>query len=457
MTIQTSILNGASGLDVRDTINDTIKIVKQPRDRRRVTALGDSRVAAIWNDIPKYMAKSARSPLNFANAMLGARMVIEATFGVSGDRTDQFFARLDAAIATGAGTLYLQGGVNNIGFVASSGNVTYTHAVTNEVVGITNVAAVTARDLIAIADKARAAGMHVVIEQEVGANGFSPTEKLAALMDLRTALSNYARLNPAVTLHDATTAVIQPGSLLYKTGYSADGTHVNPRGAYYWGKSLALTLERVIPQNAGNILVASGFEIPANGRRQLLANPIFNTATGGTLGTNASGTVPAGWQAKVTGPATVTVGVVAEANGLGNNVTLDVVATDTNAVISLEQALNGTSVAPYWGSNLVAGDIVETIVKLEILGNPTNLTSAYVYSSFVTGSGGEALDSFDLIADQGTLGPNEPATFILRTRRFTLPAAFGQYPYAIIGARFATSGAGNFSVKVHQIALRRVG
>ena len=174
-----------------------------------VTALGDSRVAALYLDPPR-QNRGARSPVNWANALLGQRMTIGQTFGVSGDRTDQMLARLQAAIATNAGILYVQGGINNVGAVATG--FTYTHAVTGETVTIDTVAAVAMRDLRYICDTARAAGMTVVLENEVGGSSLTSTEKLAALNNLRQMIAEYGETTPGVYVHDAYQAVMQPGA-----------------------------------------------------------------------------------------------------------------------------------------------------------------------------------------------------------------------------------------------------
>jgi len=288
-----------------------------------VTALGDSRVAALYLD-PAKQNRGTRSPLNYANALLGQRMTIGSTFGVSGDRTDQMLARLPDAIATGAGLLYVQGGINNIGATASGNPAfTYVHAVTGEVVTIDTVAAATMRDLRQIADTARRAGMTVVLENEVGGSTLTLVEKLAALNDLRAMIADYGERAAGVYVHDAYSAVMQPGATAptFKAGYSYDGIHENGRGAFWHGRSLAAVIDRLVP--ARSILSRGAIDVPANGRRQLLTNHVFSTVAGGTAATwNATATTKSSTTLTVTSTATLPVGVAISGPGIPAGTTI---------------------------------------------------------------------------------------------------------------------------------------
>ena len=288
-----------------------------------ITADGDSRDDAIYLD-PSQRNRNTRSQLNWANSLLGHRFIIGPTFGVSGNRTDQMLARLPSAIATGAGILHVWGGINNIGQVASGPPAfTYTHAITGETVTIDTVAAVAMRDIAQITRTARAAGMVVIIENEIGGSTITTAEKLAALNNLRQMIAEFGEKTPGVYVHDAYAAVMQPGAATptFKSGYSYDGVHENGRGAYWHGKSLAALLDRIAP--ARSILVRSGFEVPANGRRQLLGNPIFNTTTGGTLSTwNATATTNASTTLNVTSTNTLPLGATVTGSGIPAGTTI---------------------------------------------------------------------------------------------------------------------------------------
>lgn len=288
-----------------------------------LTGIGDSREAANYLD-PSSRNRGTRSPLNWANALLGQRFTIGATFGVSGDRTDQMLARLPAAIATNAGILHVYGGINNIGAVASgSPAFTYTHAVTGETITIDNVAAVAMRDLRYICETARAAGMIVILENEVGGSTLTTTEKLAALYSLRQMIAEYGEVTPGIYVHDAYPVVMQPGASTptFRSGYSYDGIHMNGRGAYWHGKSLAALLDRLAAPRP--LLIRSTAEIPANGRRQLLSNPIFATTSGGTASTwNATATTNASTTLNVTSTNTLPIGATVTGSGIPAGTTI---------------------------------------------------------------------------------------------------------------------------------------
>jgi len=147
-----------------------------------VTALGDSRVAAVYADLNQRIY-SGYSPLNWANALSDQRMVIGTTFGVSGDRTDQALARLSAAIATGAGTLYIQCGLNDIA-------QQYPTAGTS--------GATAAANIMVMAEAARAVGMLVVIEIEVGSSAMNTAALVGQVVELNERLYEYAERTPGV-------------------------------------------------------------------------------------------------------------------------------------------------------------------------------------------------------------------------------------------------------------------
>lgn len=490
-----------------------------------VTAIGDSRIAALYLD-PARQNRGCRSPLNVANALLGQRMTIGQTFGVSGERTDQFLARLPAAIATGAGLLYLQGGINNIGAVASGAPAfTYVHAVTGDVVTIDTVAAVTMRDLRQIADTARNAGMIVVIENEVGGASLTIVEKLAALNDLRGMIADYGQRTPGVFVHDAYGVVMQPtsGTPTFKAGYSYDGIHENGRGAYWHGRSLATLLDRLVPP--GSILSRGVIDAPVNGRRQLLANHVFATASGGTASswnatattkssttltitsattipigagvtgpgipagttitaqpagggagdytlsqaatasaagvtvaiTPVSGPIPANWTATMAagaGRATISTGPNPDGVGNGVQAVIDFTAAGS---FRLEQALGGTSGGAYH-ANLRPGDEVEGFALVEIVGTPQGLAALQLELTGATaGAGGGNFGSLDMSGPATAVdqGPNEPALLTLRTRPVILPAATGAFPYMIANVRALAFAAGQVTMIVRQVGVRR--
>ncbi|MDR6146124.1 lysophospholipase L1-like esterase [Sphingomonas sp. SORGH_AS870] len=425
------------------------------RNRRVVTALGDSRIAAIFND-PSKRTKGARSPLNWANALSDQRFTIVETFGISGDRTDQMLSRIDPAIATGAGLLYLQGGVNNIGAVASTGNYTYTHGVTGEVVTIDTVAAVTFRDLRTMIEKARMAGMAVVVEQEVGSGGFNTQEKVAATLELRSLMAEYAETATDVYLHDALPVVMQPAlsptALGYRAGYSYDTTHCNSRGGYRWGKSLGVLLRSIVPISYP-LLLNNAIEVFGARRRQVLTNPLFLTANGGTANEGISGTTPAGWTISRTGSATANISTSGRSDGSGNDLVIAASYTATGEIVTVSQALEAPGLG-MWNSRVAVGDTYELVAQIEVT-EATNLAAIWLQSGAVAGTGSQ-VDCFDLFGVANEVGMDEPGVLTLRTRPFTVAAPItNSYPYIACSIRAVGAGSGSCTFRIRQIALKR--
>lgn len=448
--------------------NASAKVFPHRRLPNIVTGVGDSRVDAFYLSADQ-LGYNSRSPIMMANALLGQRFIVGQSFGKSGDRTDQTLARMlgllpgGDARATNAGILYLQCGVNNIAQVATSGNFTYVHAVTGEVVTAQTVAAVTARDLRQICALANAAGMIVVMENEIGANGFNSQEKVSALMTLRRLISEFGEITPGVFVHDAfgimTNATFSATAIQLKPTLVYDVvTHPNTLGAYRWAKSLAPLLASLIPNSPrGNLLLQNIAETQAGDRRQLLLNPLFANATGGTIGANVTGTAPSGFGVSVVGGATVTAGTQVNANGYGNDVTLATNFAGNGDAVRLNQSLSGNGASQY-NAALQVGDIVQAVAVVEITAPPSNLSSLYLsLVSNTAGSGGTSVSSFDLFSANSAsdYGIDEACTLTLATRPFALLAPTGTFPFMTAEVRAVARAAGSLNCSVRQMGTVR--
>lgn len=401
-----------------------------------IKAVGDSRIAAIFLDSAVTSQNySAPSPLNWANALLGQRMIIgKPQYGVSAERTDQFASRVDQAIASTAGLIYLQGGANDIG-------QNYPTAGTS---GLT-----AASNLIAYAEKARKAGKVVVIEAETGSTGWSATQ-IAQMLIMNRALREYVSVTPGVYLHDARPAIYDPAAaanaIAFKTGYAYDATHVNGRGAYHWGKSLALLLDKIVPARPSPLLSSKAEADPANGRIQLASNALFATGTGGTQGGGATGTVPANWRLTATGSPTSLAGSNI-ANSLGNSFVIDVnFSAASNEVIFTHDVPT---------ANWEFGDVVQLVADVEVV-TPGPLLSVYGQLSNSVDAGATSIVFNDLLSPltAGYSGPNEACRLTLMTRPQLIPAA-GAKSWLTASVRFVSTGAGVAQFKVHQVAVLR--
>ena len=403
-----------------------------------VTVLSDSR-SSLYADVATKRSLGARWPLNWANAYLGQRLVIGDGFGVSGDRTDQVLARLSSAIGTNAGLLYIQCGINDIAQAYPSASTSGATALAN---------------IITMANSARAAGMLVVIEYEIGSTGIDTLAEAREVNILNEGLYEYAESKPGVFMHDARPVMLDPDNsdttIAFLSGYAYDTTHPSAKGARKWGYSLATLLAYLtVPRR---VLGSNRIELPANGRRQLVLNPGFWTATGGTLVNGATGDVPASWSGRrISTNTTLVFSTQADAGGFGNNVIMDATFSAAAEEIRLYQDVST--------SNWDDGDIVELYADIEVAGasggggSPTALASVYLYLGYFDGTA--SLEPYDLVHGSTTeLGIDEVTSFTLKTRPLLITPSSGS-PFLTAHVRAMSSGAGNARIIVKQCGVRR--
>ncbi|WP_430637369.1 hypothetical protein [Sphingomonas hankookensis] len=214
------------------------------------------------------------------------------------------------------------------------------------------------------------------------------------------------------------------------------------------GESLAALLGAIVPMRAGAALNMRA-ALPASGRRQLVANPLFVTASGGTAATGASGTIPAGFIGSAGTGASATYATQADPDGLGNDVTVDASFTAANAQVRLYQ-----DVAL---ANLLPGDLVEGVAVVDILGTPSGLASLFLQFTQNTGTGGQGYDNFCLYgpAAANYVAVDRAMRLTLRTRPHQMRAAVGSGAYAQLSVRALSAGAGSCQFVVRQMALKR--
>lgn len=396
--------------------------------RHIVAAIGDSRAAAIAIDALKLLY-SASSGLNWANAMLGGRLVVLPGFGVSGERTDQIMTRIDLAIATGAGTLYILCGVNDVAQQypgpAASGGTAFLN-------------------IRFMAERAIAAGMIVVIELEAGADNLD-IRQVAQVAELNALLLEWAEGMSGVHISDARGAVMDPSRPLtkFRPGMSQDGVHQGPRGSFCHGRVLAPILAGICGPRPLAVQAAS--EVPNAGRRQLLKNALFTTTTGGTLVGNVTGTVPANWLVRTGGMVSVAVSTRADPDGLGNNMVLDISFGMPGDEVQIVQDVS----AGDW----IGGDIVQPIAVAELLAPTEAVNLITVLGINVINDDDEpnrqsvrASDGDGLVI--GAAGIHEPAKLTLHSRPFrVLPPAGRSYLSGQIRIRAAAAGTARIAIR----------
>lgn len=394
----------------------------------RIAAIGDSRVKALYQDGPTspQISTSAMSPLNWANALLGQRFMIGDHWGVSAETTTQMLARIDAAVASGAGILYIQGGVNDY-----SGGAAVPSVVAN---------------IITMAEKGRAANMIVVIEAEVGSTSLNPAA-VAKLPEHNRLLRQYSDVTPGVFVHDARPVMLSKSAASNTVGFNAtyayDVTHANGRGSYQWGKSLAVLLGPLVAPRSSPLINNPVDADPANGRWQLATNPTFITATGGTLANNATGAAPSSWSA---GPesAGATCAVSMEANAIGNSTVFDCTFSTAGQLCRMAQ---GSALLP----NVQNGDVVQLVSDVEIV-TPGVLAGLYGHLDLTIGGSSKTVYALYSDATTAYYGPDEACRYTILSRPFLIT---GPVTAAVASVKAAARAAGNAKWKVHQCGVIR--
>lgn len=356
-----------------------------------ITDWADSRGAADYLDGAQ-LNRGALSPLNWANDLAGSNYLIGQTFGVSGDRTDQGLARVPAIVAANMGTVRIYFGANN--FAQTGGTYTYTHAVSGAVIGSGQVVAQTFADVKQAADAFLASGAQVLIELEVGANGFDATQAQNARL-YNSLVMAYADATPNVYYHDMRPIVLvdpAAASPQFKAKYSEDGTHLNARGSYYPGKSLRTKLAQIIPAPYFTVPTRDNVALPAAGRMQLTSNPIFSVGSGGTASTvSAPGTTTTSGSATVavTLAAGLPIGVPVTGAGIPANTTIVSRPTSGGAGdYVLSNAATASATITMIATTVAAGSVVPGSCTAVTSGGAT-LTASVVAD--VTGIGNNVI------------------------------------------------------------------
>ena len=303
---------------------------------------GDSLAASLTIDTSLKQNYGATSPVNWAimlnRGLFRLTAANNGNFGGSGQRTDEMLPRLQSVIASGAGTVIIFAGTNDIA-------LSYPTLGTSAQVAFSNV-----RKMVLALIRA---GIQVVIDLPLGSTSWSAAQ-IAQLYRYHQMLKEFVEKTPMVYIHDASPMVLNAvGSataITFKANYFYDQTHPNGRGAYYWGKSLLALLQQIIPP-LPRITYLGLTDV-----RDLLYinNGLFTVQTGGTNNIGAAligGAVPAGFTLYRTGNATVSLSYGTDDGtaldpSLGGKLIMACTFTAAGEVIRLQQDLGITGVAP---------------------------------------------------------------------------------------------------------------
>lgn len=422
-----------------------------PRSLNLVALLGDSRKEQAFADSASTgKNKSNWNHMNWAAALSGQRIRCVYNGGKSGDRTDQFFARLPNVLSAGAGVCFWQGGVNNV-------SSAYTHAVTGASIALGGIVASVLSDIQQQVDAMLAANIRVVLFLDPGASNLTAAA-IGRLNAINEGIRSYAEGKANVYLFDLPSiqrdgTTTTNSALAFKTNYmrneSGIFTHENTLGAYYAGVALANLISTFIPPLPLNYV--DGADIPsANSLTQLMLNPLFTTTTGGSL-TPGSGSItgnaPANWNVRVAaGTAAMTLTYGANPNGPGNEL---IIAYTFNAAGDAIRVQQDATLA-----NWSQGDIVQMCSEVSVDAGSTGLAGPY--NQLLANGDGSSLTAMDMLSDTGHGSwPSVALTLQLQTPKFVVPAWATKgyltgYPMWAIA-----SGAGTGTIRVRSAALRK--
>ncbi|KQR67858.1 SGNH/GDSL hydrolase family protein [Rhizobium sp. Leaf341] len=430
-----------------------------------IASIGDSTVAQQYLDTNFARNRSVYNHFFVGNALAGNRIARNYCFGVSGERTDQTLARLQAALDTGAGVLYISEGINSIA------QAPYTHAVSGQTVPAATVGASAFADTLTKVDAALALGMRVIVVLCHGAANYSAAQ-IKQLVIYNAALRRMAELRPNVWLLDAPAILHDPTSspnaLVFRTGYMRTGeatlVHESTLGAYFVGKAFAKVLAevmRLLPRSA-----VDGGNQRVNGQ-QLLLNPLFNATSGnagaiiGAGGSLASGTtaVPFEWYvARAAGDSTTTftIGVEPNAEGNGNDVVITYNVTTVGGGVRLYQDLAGTSPnGDYWTPGVTLQGFGKTTTVSGSVG--LAFVQPRIEMNGTLGGVGTTLFTHSLLGDtaSGLLPSTEGYAFEHATELLQVPAytARAYLSFRALDLVCGTPGTGTVRVNMPQMSV----
>jgi lysophospholipase L1-like esterase len=423
-----------------------------------VATLGDSRLARVYYSLSNNFGFSGYTSFTWANARTGHRLKVIYNGGVSGDCSDQMLARVAPAIASGAGTLVVRIGVNDV----NNSGVGYTTRNTvgpNQGVAVTtsNVALICFQNIQwAVQQFLQNGGQKVILFLESGAEVFG-TGQIAATIDLNQRIREFAEVTRGVLLHDAWTLMHNPAAstastLRFKTGYAAEatgsGTHESNLGAYMGGKVLA----NLITANYAELpfLPSDVNEITSITLNNLLLNPLFMTTSGGTgSGSNGvTGTIPGSWTVDRFGGGgtqTVAVSTGAPADGSpGNECVLACTFAAAGDTIRLRQ-----DPLP---ANWAIGDIVEGVACVVIDAGATSLAGIQMDLQLNDGTTTNSITDLKPL-DNNPIG-FDGCTLYLKTPPF-LVTAKGAGAFMTMRLYAIGSGAGTATIRWRSVQVRK--
>jgi hypothetical protein len=344
-------------------------------------------------------------------------------------------------IATNAGTGYIHVGVNDAA-QAFTGFVSVAGPMAGQTINLTNVALHAFGNIQFAFNQLIAAGFRqVIVVLEPGATNMN-AQQVAQIIELNQRLREWAEVTHGAILFDLPYYVWNPTSsgaaIAFKTGFrryvgavaDSDPTHMSSAGAYAGGVGLAALFTQLFaafPRELRNINEIAGTYSNIN---QIL-NPMFQTGTGGTIGTGASAGGPgaagvplsyvAGRSslagANATGTQTVAVSTGAPADG----------SAGKEAILSstFGGAFDAVRLSQDWQlANWNIGDTVQAGCEVSI-DDCTGLAGVFLYLQATGNGGANGLTTMDLYPTDATQFTTGPLKLSLLTEKMLVPASLG--------------------------------
>lgn len=423
-----------------------------------LASLGDSRVARFYQSLGNNFGFSGYTHFTCANARAKHPFKVVYNGGNSGDQSDQMLARLPAAIASGAGTMWIQIGVNDVNN-AGTGYTTVNTIGPNQGVAVTtaNVALVCFQNMQYAAQQfLQAGGQCVIINLECGAEVFG-TAQIAACINLNQRLREFAEVTQGVLIYDLWSQMHDPAAsttstLRFKSGYAAEasgsGTHMSNKGAYVVGKDLAAFFASNFP-TAIPYLPSDVNEVTGITTNNLLLNPMFMTTSGGTgSGSNGiTGTIPGSWTVDRTGGGGTQTAVISTGTpGDGSPGTECIMACTFAAAGDIIRIRQDAVIA-----NISIGDILEGVgvVVVDAGGVLAGVQMDLQYSD-----GSATWNLTDLKPLDNNPIPTDGVTYYMKTPPYPVTVKSGS-PFMSMRLYAIGSGSGTATVRWRSLQARK--
>jgi lysophospholipase L1-like esterase len=352
-------------------------------------------------------------------------------FAVSGTRTDQF--NVDAALATGASIIGLDGPVNDFAQNYPSAGTTV---------------ATTFANLKAHIKKINAAGAVAFYTWERGAANFTSAQ-IGYVNDFNALMADFVQYGdgsgpPWMIIEDpsASTLVTSSNGTIALQN-SADGTHDNIVGAQKRALALYPKFAPHLRELPGHRLRSLNMAKSGLGSRSIIQQAGF-TGSVAAAGTGNSGNVPTNCSASQSGLATGVYSIQAtsadaDGNTWGNEQKIVCTATgagSVNFVMTLDK------------TNIVTGDVIRGGCEIDVAAGATGLSGVSANLEWFPSTGGTT-PTYDMIPGGVGTDPGGYAGFPLEPPPLPIGVFTGN-PFTNLTVRVAFTAAGSATVIIRK-------